>query len=1033
MVAVAIGVVALVGWSFDVAPLRSVLPGMAAIQANTAFGFVLSGSALLLLVRAPAQSRQQFFGRGLACLAIALAGISLVEALAPTGQNLDRLWLAALESETGSRWVGRMSVASAALFILLGSSLLLLEMRRYARAVEMLAAVPVFVCLMALAGGAFSFTPALERADPRPSPFPAVTAFLFLAIGILHARPNRGWMAIITSDRLGGVLARRLLPIAILLPFLLAMARLVSTELSNGGAVLGLMLYVLANMLALTVFVVWYASALNRVDFERTRAQRELEHDRTLLRTLIDTIPDAIWTKDRDGRFMVSNHAHVELVGAASEDAVAGKTGFDFHPPDLARAYDEDDRLVLQSGETVFNKEEIVRSPSGREQWYLVIKAPLRDRYGRVVGLVGISRNIQDRKEADRALRESEGRHQAFFEATTAGMVEVSPDARILRANHAFCQMLGYTAEEITRLTVADILFPEDRDTVLNQYSQAGEGRTNSYEADRRYRRKDGSPLWARVSVVAVHDTAGRPAFLSAVVIDLSARREAEESLRASEERFRLLVNSVRDYAVFMLDPAGRVLTWNSGAERITGHTAAEITGKHFSVFHPAQDVAATGHELEVAARDGRFETQGWRIRKDGSRFWAQIVTSAVRDSSGILHGFAKVTRDLTRQRILEEQFRQAQKMEAVGRLTSGVAHDFNNLLTIINGYGQIVLDQLGHDHPAREMIEAINSAGERAARLTSQLLAFSRKAIVEPRELDLNEVVDQSTKLIRRLIGEDIVVSTDLDPHLGGVRADPSQIEQVLLNLAVNAKDAMPYGGKLTVETRSIYIREADRVNFPDLPRGPYVQLAVSDTGVGMNEEIKSHLFEPFFTTKEPGKGTGLGLAVVHGAVKQNGGRVDVYSEIGHGTTFKILLPALNKPPPTSGDNPLAPRGTETVVLVEDEEHVRKFARLALEAQGYTVIEASTGAEGLERSAEYTGPIHLLITDVVMPGMGGREVAEKLRERLPRLKVLFVSGYTDDAVVRHGIVTADDAFLQKPYTPLSLARKVRAVLDVKS
>ncbi len=283
---------------------------------------------------------------------------------------------------------------------------------------------------------------------------------------------------------------------------------------------------------------------------------------------------------------------------------------------------------------------------------------------------------------------------------------------------------------------------------------------------------------------------------------------------------------------------------------------------------------------------------------------------------------------------------------------------------------------------------------------------------------------------MLRRLIGEDIVVSTDLDPHLGSVRADPTQIEQVLMNLAVNAKDAMPYGGKLTVETRSIYVREADRVTFPDLPKGPYVQLAVSDTGIGMNEETKSHLFEPFFTTKEAGKGTGLGLAVVHGAVKQNGGRVDVYSEIGHGTTFKILLPALNKPPPASGENPLAPRGTETILVVEDEESVRKYARLALEGQGYTVLVAESGAEGLERVAGYAGKIHLLITDVVMPGMGGREVAEKLRERIPQLRVLFVSGYTDDAVVRHGIVSADDAFLQKPYTPLSLARKVRAVLD---
>ena len=1031
----AVGVVAILGWSLNVQLLKSVLPGMAVIQVNTALGFIISGLSLLILVRAPAKTWQRFLGRGLAWLVIALAGVTLLEWLAPTGKQFDRFWLVAIEAATGTAWSGSMSVVSAVLFVLLGGSLLLLDWRRRARVAEMLAAVPVFVCLVALTGGAFSFTPAAEHADPRPSPFPAVTTFLALAIGILHARPNRGWMAVITSDRLGGVLARRLLPIAILLPFFLAMLRLVSTDLTNGGAVFGLMLYVLANMLALTVFVIWYASALNRVDVERTRVQRELEHERTVLRTLIDAIPDAIWTKDRDGRFVISNRAHVQLTGAANEVEIAGRTAFDFYEPDYARAYHEDDIRVLQEGQIVFNKEELVRDSTGLEQWYLVMKAPLRDRYGRVAGLVGISRNIQDRKEAEQALRESEGRYQAFFEATTAGMVEVSPDARFLRANNAFCQMLGYSCDEITKLTVADILFPEDREMVLAQYGEAGEGRTKSYEADRRYRRKDGSTLWARVSVVAALDDAGRPTFLSAVIIDLTARREAEESLRVSEERFRLLVNSVKEYAVFMLDPDGNVLTWNVGAERITGYTADEIIGKHLSIFRPGNEVHSRGldRELQLAADEGRFEEQGWRIRKDGTRFWAQVVTSAVRDDAGALRGFSKVVRDLTRQRILEEQLRQAQKMEAVGRLTSGVAHDFNNLLTIINGYGQIVLSQLRPNHPAREMIESITAAGERAARLTSQLLAFSRKAIVDPRELDLNEVVAQSTKLIRRLIGEDIIVATDLDPHLGSVRADPSQIEQVLLNLAVNAKDAMPYGGKLTVETRSVYVREADRATFPDLPKGPYVQLAVSDTGIGMNEEVKSHLFEPFFTTKEPGKGTGLGLAVVHGAVKQNGGRVDVYSEIGHGTTFKILLPALNKPPPASGENPLAPRGTETILLVEDEEHVRKFARLALESQGYRVLTAGSGPDGLERAAEHTGTIHLLMTDVVMPGMGGREVAEMLRSRLPHLKVLFVSGYTDDAVVRHGIVAADDAFLQKPYTPLSLARKIRAVLDAKS
>jgi PAS domain S-box-containing protein len=465
--------------------------------------------------------------------------------------------------------------------------------------------------------------------------------------------------------------------------------------------------------------------------------------------------------------------------------------------------------------------------------------------------------------------------------------------------------MFGYTPEELPGLTVADIVFPEDRDAVLAQYGRVGQGQTTSYEADRRYRRKDGSSLWARVSVVAVRDESGVPKLVTAVVIDMTERKK------------------------------------------------------------------------------------------------------------------------------LEDQFRQAQKMEAVGRLAGGVAHDFNNLLTVINGYGSLLLDQLPHHDPARELVQEMTAAGERAAGLTAQLLAFSRKAIVEPKVLDLNEVVSQSAKLLRRLIGEDITLATALAPGLDRVKADPTQVEQVILNLAVNAKDAMPRGGKLTIETHGIRLREEDAALYPDLPEGRYVQLAVSDTGVGMTEEVKTRLFEPFFTTKEQGKGTGLGLAVVHGAVKQSGGRVDVYSELGIGTTFKILLPAVvGATGPQSQNVGLAPRGAETVLLVEDEAGVRRFGRLALETQGYTVLEASGGEEALRIAERHAGPIHLLVTDVVMPRMGGRELAETLHARNSGLRVLYVSGYTDDAVVRHGIVEATDAFLQKPFTPLALARKVRSVLD---
>jgi PAS domain S-box-containing protein len=635
------------------------------------------------------------------------------------------------------------------------------------------------------------------------------------------------------------------------------------------------------------------------------RAEAELRASEALFRSAFEDTHVAMVLVDLDHRFVRVNAAFARLFGYSQAEMV-GMTMPDItHPDDLAESFAR--REALLSGDTHFVQHKRYVHRAGHELRCVTNVSLVRDAAGRPQVYVGQVQDVTALKQAEIDLRTSEGRLQAFFDSSTVAMAEVSPDARYLRANAAFCRMFGYAPEELPGLTVADVVFPEDLEAVLAQYDRVCQGESTSYEADRRYRRKDGSSLWARVSVVAARDEAGRPKLVTAVVVDMTERKK------------------------------------------------------------------------------------------------------------------------------LEEQFRQAQKMEAVGRLAGGVAHDFNNLLTVINGYGQLLLDRLPNADPTRALVQEMTGAGERAAGLTAQLLAFSRKAVVEPRVLDLNQVVGQCASLLRRLIGADITLSTALAPDLDRVQADPTQLEQVLLNLAVNAKDAMPKGGKLTIETRRVRLRGEDAALYPDLPPGRYVQLAVSDTGTGMTDDVKARLFEPFFTTKEAGKGTGLGLSVVHGAVKQSGGRVDVYSERGIGTTFKILLPGVSAPMPASGVISLVPRGTETVLLVEDESGVRAFGRLALETQGYTVLEAGGGEEALRIASWHGGPIHLLVTDVVMPRMGGREVAEALRARHPGLKVLYVSGYTDDAVVRHGIVAATDAFLQKPFPPLALARKVREVLDAKS
>ncbi len=417
----------------------------------------------------------------------------------------------------------------------------------------------------------------------------------------------------------------------------------------------------------------------------------------------------------------------------------------------------------------------------------------------------------------------------------------------------------------------------------------------------------------------------------------------------------------------------------------------------------------------------------------DGVRKVVENSAAPILDDDQAITGAVVINEDVTDVLRLEDQFRQAQKMEAVGHLAGGVVHDFNNLLTIINGYSEIIQTTLPADSPVQKLVREIDQAGERAASLTRQLLAFSRKQVLEPKVLNLNAVVSDTAKILQRLIGEDIELSTVLEPALGLVKVDPGQIEQVLMNLAVNARDAMPQGGKLALETANADLDAAYTQANPELLPGPYVMVSVSDTGIGMDQATKAHIFEPFFTTKDPGKGTGLGLATVFGIVKQSNGHIAVASEPGRGATFKIYLPvvaeaiSLGKSHPSPKAPPL---GKETILLSEDDPAVRALARHALQMHGYTVLEAGQGDRALQIAEEYKGTIHLLVTDVVMPVMSGRELAERLAAIRPGLKVLYMSGYTDDAVIRHGVSLAETAFLQKPFTPSSLAAKVREVLD---
>ncbi len=431
--------------------------------------------------------------------------------------------------------------------------------------------------------------------------------------------------------------------------------------------------------------------------------------------------------------------------------------------------------------------------------------------------------------------------------------------------------------------------------------------------------------------------------------------------------------------------------------------------------------------EAEIYRRAQEIQSVNEALR-ESQRTLEQLVADRTAELAAVN---ASLRQEMEQTASLEEQMRQAQKLEAVGRLAGGVAHDFNNLLTIITGYAEILLDVVPREHPDHEFVVEIGKAAARAATLTRQLLAFSRQQVLEPKVLDLNAIVHHTDKMLSRLIGEDIILSLSLAEGLSRVKADPGQIEQVLMNLVVNARDAMPQGGRLTIETSNVDLDNGYTQYHLEVEAGPYVMFAVSDTGVGMDPDTRRRIFEPFFTTKSAGTGTGLGLSTVFGIVKQSGGHIYVYSEPGHGSTFKIYLPvaageAATRVEPTRVP---APVGTETLLLVEDDEAVRAVTRMALERSGYTVLEAGNGREAIALAARHAGRIELLISDVVMPEVGGREVAEAITAVRPETKVLYLSGYTDDAVVRHGILRAEVAFLQKPFTPGALAKKVRQVL----
>lgn len=643
---------------------------------------------------------------------------------------------------------------------------------------------------------------------------------------------------------------------------------------------------------------------------------------------------------------------------------------------------------------------------------------------------------VSGRRKNERKLREQHQWLRVTLSSIGDAVIATDTQSHMTFLNPVAESLTGWKQEEAVGQPldkVFRLVSEETRTSVENPITKAlKEGHVVGLANHTLLIAKDGTEIAIDDSSAPIRNERGEINGVVLIFRDITQRKKAEEAMHASEERFSKAFRASPVPMSIVTYKEGRYIDVNESFLSNSGYTSEEIIGRTTTDIGIYADPEERSRLRQIIEQQGGVRNVEVHRRVKGGEVRIALTSSELITLDGE-QCILTTTNDITEHKRLEEQLLQSQKMEAVGRLAGGIAHDFNNLLTAIIGYSQIILSGLDEGDPVRDQIGEIEKAGKRAAALTSQLLAFSRKQILQPKVLNLNAVIADIDKMLQRLIGEDIEMRINLDAAIGRVKADPGQIEQIIVNLAVNARDAMPRGGKLTIETQNVYLDEPYANQHAEVQPGSYVMLAMSDTGTGMDKETQANIFEPFFTTKEKGRGTGLGLSTVYGIVKQSSGHIWVYSEPGRGTTFKIYLPLIEESAEIAETPaPIAEslRGHETILVVEDEEVVRNLACEILQMNGYTVLEAADANEALLKYEQHEGAIHLMITDVVMPSISGRELAEHLTPSRPEMKVLYMSGYTDDAIVHHGVLDAGTAFLQKPFTPDALARKAREILD---